>query len=191
MNLSFSIKFLLKVLSSLQNFCSAVSPQLVIKEDCDFVVTVKKEKNDDDSSCIYLEKIIDRPNSSSCSTCSKRGLEIVDLESQNKKLRNDLVSAKEHIYRLNTESREKDNEHRRLQQQMSNKIQSLRNQLIEISKTNGEYIVEKILKHNREKGKLKFCVRWEGYDSSHNSWVFEENICHILVEEYFQDLSGK
>lgn len=178
-------------MSPLQNFCSVITTQLVIKEDCDFVVKVKKEKSDDDSSCMYVEKIIEPPQSSSCATCCKRDSEIVDLESQNAKLRNDLVSANESIYRLNTKAREKDNEHRKLQHQMSNEIQSLRNQLIEISKTNSDYIVEKILKHKREKGKRKFYIRWEGYDSSHDSWVFEENICDSVVSQYFQDLGEK
>lgn len=178
-------------MSSLQNFCSVLSAQLIVKEDCDFVVQVKSEENVDDSLCMYVEKIIERPHSSSCVSCIKRGSEIVDLKSQNKKLRMDLVSANENIYRLNADAREKDNEHCRLQNQMSNEIQSLRNQVNEFSKANGEYIVEKILKHKREKGKRKYFVRWEGYDCDEDSWVHEKDICHTLIEEYFQNLNEK
>ena len=42
--------------------------------------------------------------------------------------------------------------------------------------TTGEYIIEKILKTNKD----KIYVKWRGYDSSFNSWINKNNVAKYL-----------
>mgnify|MGYP002717984364 FL=1 len=54
--------------------------------------------------------------------------------------------------------------------------------------TEQEYEVERILDHRRISGKSHYLVKWEGYDTSENTWEPIENLtgCHRLVEQYHQ-----
>lgn len=45
--------------------------------------------------------------------------------------------------------------------------------------------VEQLLKHRKRKGKTQYFVRWVGFDSSHNCWVDENDLCcAALLKEY-------
>lgn len=45
--------------------------------------------------------------------------------------------------------------------------------------------VEQLLKHRERKGKMQYFVRWVDFDSSHNCWVDEDNLCcAALLKEY-------
>lgn len=48
------------------------------------------------------------------------------------------------------------------------------------------YIVEEIVDHIFEKGKVFYCVKWEGYNSEANTWEPESHFenCVHLIEEY-------
>ena len=48
------------------------------------------------------------------------------------------------------------------------------------------FTVERILSHRTTAGKVQFLVKWETFDSKHNSWEPEENIIDPqLVQEYY------
>jgi hypothetical protein len=48
-----------------------------------------------------------------------------------------------------------------------------------------EYVVEKILDHNKVKGKYLYYIQWLGYSSEENTWEPEENLfCKELLYEY-------
>lgn len=50
---------------------------------------------------------------------------------------------------------------------------------------NGQYEVEKLLKHKRSKGQQSFLVRWKGFSSEHDSWVFQKDLrCPSKLEIY-------
>lgn len=48
-----------------------------------------------------------------------------------------------------------------------------------------DYPVEKILRRRVIGKKVKYLIKWEGYDSNHNSWENEENLqCDELLDEF-------
>lgn len=50
-----------------------------------------------------------------------------------------------------------------------------------------EFEVEQILKHTTVKGHRKFFISWKNYSSSHNSWVWEENLhCPNVLTDYLK-----
>ena len=50
----------------------------------------------------------------------------------------------------------------------------------------GSYEVERIVKKRTRNKKLQYCVRWKGYNSSHDSWLPREELDHAqeLVAEF-------
>lgn len=48
------------------------------------------------------------------------------------------------------------------------------------------YNVEKIINDKVMRGKRHFRIKWEGFNSKHNSWEPEENIPNALIQEYFR-----
>ena len=49
-----------------------------------------------------------------------------------------------------------------------------------------EYKVEALLAHCKFRGKLRYLVKWKGYDTSENTWEPESNLTHMedLLSEY-------
>jgi hypothetical protein len=58
----------------------------------------------------------------------------------------------------------------------------------ESSSDSEAYVVELILRQRKDyKGRRSFLVKWEGYDSSENTWVKEEDLnCKELLEEFLK-----
>jgi len=47
------------------------------------------------------------------------------------------------------------------------------------------YSVEKILQRREKKGKVQYLLKWEGYESQHNTWEDEESLhCSSLIKEF-------
>lgn len=70
-----------------------------------------------------------------------------------------------------------------------NELTEDRNQLIiELKRYRPEeYSVEDIIAHKKTRGGLKFLIRWEGYDSSGDSWVSKENLnCPQILKKYLK-----
>ena len=59
---------------------------------------------------------------------------------------------------------------------------------IEIESDDDEYEVEQILDYKQVNGRPCYLVKWEGYDTSENTWEPIANLtgCHQLVKEYHQ-----
>ena len=52
------------------------------------------------------------------------------------------------------------------------------------------YIVEKILKKKRnEDGEIRYLVKWDGYESSENTWEPKSAIPRFILKFYEQDSS--
>lgn len=58
-----------------------------------------------------------------------------------------------------------------------------------LDKRSNYYVVEKILRHVIIQGTRYFYIKWEGYPSSENSWVHEENMDGAidLMQKYLSD----
>ncbi|KAF9107459.1 hypothetical protein BGX29_006326 [Mortierella sp. GBA35] len=51
----------------------------------------------------------------------------------------------------------------------------------------GEYEVERVVGHRRERRKLEFLLKWKGYPASKNSWQEKDDVhCDHLVEAYWK-----
>ncbi|KXN74070.1 hypothetical protein CONCODRAFT_77063 [Conidiobolus coronatus NRRL 28638] len=59
-------------------------------------------------------------------------------------------------------------------------------EIIENSESDDEvYFVEEILDHQTTEKGTKYYIKWEGYDTSFNTWEFEENLdCPDILEKY-------
>lgn len=63
--------------------------------------------------------------------------------------------------------------------ELKSKVEQLNSQI------NGEFEVEKLLKHKKSKGEQCFLVRWKGYSSEHDCWVPQKNLmCPDILEDY-------
>lgn len=48
-----------------------------------------------------------------------------------------------------------------------------------------QYEVEKLVSHKKSKGQQCFLVRWKGFSSAHDSWVFQKDLmCPDMLEIY-------
>lgn len=140
---------------------------MVVKQEYDFII---ENEIDGDTDCIYDYQAIKSSETAACASCREKVTEIAGLEWRNEKLRCDLISTNENIYRINIETKEMEIEHRKLNDEQKNEIRLLQNQLEELTaKVNNEYEVEKIIKHKQYKNTCSFLVRWANHDSSHDS----------------------
>ncbi|KAK8893331.1 Chromobox protein 1 [Tritrichomonas musculus] len=50
------------------------------------------------------------------------------------------------------------------------------------------YEVEKIVNHRMKNGRLQYYLKWVGYESSENTWEYEDNLdnCPLLIKEYWE-----
>lgn len=77
-------------------------------------------------------------------------------------------------------------------QEQADKIQRMAAEINRLSKRNENvqveddvYNIEKIVDHKKENRKLMFLVRWEGYDSSDDSWKAENDLmCPQMLKKY-------
>lgn len=121
--------------------------------------------------------------------CRDKDIEINQLKLENTKLNSDLILANENLHRLIIEGEQKDIPHRNQNDQQVNEIECLQKKMDEMkSSSSDEFEVEKIIKHKQCKQKHTFFVRWANYDSSHDSWVTEGNICSEMVKDYLKCL---
>lgn len=53
----------------------------------------------------------------------------------------------------------------------------------------GHSIVNQILKHKRVNGKLKYHIRWKGFDDNHDEWIWETNLasCYDILKMYKEE----
>ena len=65
---------------------------------------------------------------------------------------------------------------RKIDKKQKRKIKKKKTTAAKQEKSNGIYLIEKVLDHKRENGKEYHLIKWVGYDESYNTWEPLENI---------------
>lgn len=52
--------------------------------------------------------------------------------------------------------------------------------------------VERILKHRKFKKRIKYYVKWKGYDDTYNEWIWQEDFNDtVIIDDYTHNLENR
>lgn len=196
-----------------QNSCqNETREEVVVKTELDFEMKVKQENQFDVMCASEVVKVSSNVQASSfventCKICDIKDGEIIALKSQNENLvREKDFDQSNNDSQIKTLQVENEKLHREIAQ-LSNKsrfmetqhsvdverisafkkqVNFLENENEKLkSKLDGEYEVEKILKHTKKGHKMRYLIRWKGFSPDHDTWQEENDLnCPDILDAY-------